>query len=95
MIYLYDGSKEFNRREYATANEDDKRVHYSGYLHNDKGEDLTIDEYVKIKGWEQVCILNENDFMTLYSAQERKEFLTGPKQINREQYWDAFGVLTA
>lgn len=93
MKYLFNDVEGFNLNDWATADETTGRVHYSGHLHNNGGEDLTIEEYAAVKGWEKIVITDEKSFFERYDARQRELFLTGPKQISRADYWDALEVL--
>lgn len=80
---------------YRYFEEDPWMVQYSGYLHNDKGRDLTVEEFLA-KHPEEAQYFDQ-----LYTNEELEPMwntylnsrVTAPSLVTRERFWDALGCL--
>jgi len=90
MLYVIDQSKPFNGR-IESSMRDDVHVDYSGALHNNNGQNLTLAEYREATG-EDVKAVSESELDSLLNTYYRS-LVSNPSQITAEQYDYALEVL--
>lgn len=65
----------------------DGRVDFSGYLYNNRGENLTIEEYRVRSGYHDVVAVDEDELERLIDQHNKSTYLDAPaKEITFEQY---------
>lgn len=85
-------SQPFSRNNYASVT--NGLVDYSGYLYNNKGENLTVEEYLAINGhkYPNAKEVSNEEFMKLYQESE-DAMKTNFVEITEGQYWDLLECL--
>jgi len=95
ITFLVNSAEGLQGYNYGTAHHG--MVDYSAHLHQVAGVDpkrnLTIDEYVKVKGWPGVILMDEDTFFIQMTNWENTKFLTEATEISETDYDDMLGVL--
>lgn len=69
-----------------------ERANFSGYLYNNKGQDLTVDEYLRLPGHENLIKVSNADFDLLLKAHEQS-LVSKPVKIDISEWSDKLEVL--
>jgi hypothetical protein len=84
----------FTRKQYSSIT--NGGVDYSGYLYNDKGPNLTPDQYLAhpevVGKYTAPRIVTNDEFSELY-YQSTQELKTPFKEVTEAQYWEALECL--
>ena len=89
-LYLIDPTKEFTGSCYSTMSSKTgtpTHVDYSGTLHNDKGDNLTLEEYKKATNRPNLIAVDEQVFWEKYYQPYLKGLVTDWKEITKDLYW--------
>ncbi len=82
-------------REYSTMTSQEgtpTHVDYSGYLFNNKGDNLTLEEYKKVTNKPNIVPISSDEFMKLY--EEYEQSLQGDwREVSQEDWYDALECL--
>lgn len=95
-LYIIDPAQKFNGEIIGSMTSPDNitplYVDYSGYLHNNGGQNLTFEEYKKVKGNENLKALTWEEIEPLYN--DYKKGLQGEwQEITEDVYFDMLECL--
>ena len=88
--FLVSSAEGLQGYNYSTAHSG--HVDYSAHLHG-LDRNMTVDEYVKAKGWPGVILMDEDTFFIQMANWENTKYLTEATEISETDYDDMLGVL--
>lgn len=71
----------------------DNTVAFSGYLYNNKGPNLSVEEYSKVKGFKQPVVVGWDELYKKRAQFQREKYLKPAERITEEQYFNALEAL--